>query len=47
MKVIHDTTYFKYFVVCLILDNSANGIPITPLMAVIPIVLPIPNKIKK
>ena len=47
MKVMHDTIYFKYFVVCLILDNNANGIPIIPLMAVILIVLPIPNKIKK
>ena len=47
MKVIHDTIYFKYFVVCLILDNSESGMPIIPLMAVIPIVLPMPNKIKK
>jgi len=47
MKVILAIAYLRYLVTELIFDKKINGKPITPLATVIPIILPMPNKIKK
>ncbi len=47
MKVIPAIAYRRYLVTELIFDNKINGKPRIPLATVIPIMLPIPNKIKK
>ena len=47
MKVILAIAYLMYLVTELIFEKKINGKPITPLATVIPIMLPIPNKIKK
>jgi len=47
MKVMPAIAYRRYLVTELIFDNKINGKPRIPLATVIPIMLPIPNKIKK
>ncbi len=46
MKVMLAIVYLIYLVTELIFDNKINGKPITPLATVMPIILPMPNKIK-
>ena len=47
MKVMPAMAYLRYFAAELILDKKTNGKPIIPLATVMPIMLPMPNKIKK
>ena len=47
MKVMQAIAYLRYLVTELIFDNKINGKPRIPLATVIPIMLPMPNKIKK
>ncbi len=47
MKVMLAIAYLRYLVTEFIFDNKINGKPITPLATVMPIKLPIPNKIQK
>lgn len=47
MKVMPAIAYLRYFAPELNFDIKINGNPRIPLATVIPIMLPIPNKIKK
>ncbi len=47
MKDMPAIAYLRYLVAELIFDNKINGKPRIPLATVMPIMLPIPNKIKK
>ena len=47
MKVMLAIAYLRYLVTEFIFDNKINGKPIIPLATVMPIILPMPNKIKK
>ena len=47
MKVMPAIAYRKYLVPERIFENKINGKPRIPLATVMPIMLPIPNKIKK
>ena len=46
-KEIPDTAYLMYLAANIIFDNKINDNPKTPLATPIPIILPIPNRIKK